>query len=270
MRFGRVICASLCALLLGVAVAGAEVYPGDYAAKGKGVSAQLDVGASGGAKLAYAMKSACGRSKGTLELSKAGGGLGGRRVSRGPHGTLRTTTAKVALSGDGSEVVGTIRESLEGGDSELDGCRAKRSFSADADQAEGFVPSHDGGHYAGNGPNDNPIDFDVVSDGKEAQVENLSVDVTADCVSADDPEAPETQMVTHISGMSGRVAKDGTFYIDYAPDDDTEYAFDGTIGDGESDVDVIIGGYFDDAGNPDPAGSWACDSWGDLYSASRG
>ena len=55
--------------------------------------------------------------------------------------------------------------------------------------------------------------------------------------------------------MLGPRADDGTFYIDHAPDDETEYEFDGELADGEAaEVDVIIGGRFDAAGNPSPDG----------------
>ena len=262
------ICGALLALGLGGSVAAADLYPGKYSAKAKGVSVNLDVGQTGGGSLAYAMKTACGKSKGKLTLTKSGPGLKGRRVTRGPESTLRTTVAKVALSGDGTQVVGTIKEALTGGDSELAGCRAKRSFSADVDKAEGFVPSRDSGHYTGVGPNGNPISFDVVSDGDGVRVENLAVDVTADCF--DEDAGGASSMVTHVTGMSGRVGKDGSFYISYAPDDDTEYEFDGELADGAADVDVMIGGSFDAAGHPSAAGPFACDSWGDLYRAERG
>jgi len=263
-----VICGALLALGLGGSLATADLYSGEYSAKAKGLSVKLDVGQTGGGSLTYAMKTACGKSKGKLELSKSGPGLKGRRVTRGPESTLRTTVAKVALNGDATQVVGTIKETLTGGDSELAGCHAKRSFSAGVDQAEGFVPSRDVGHYTGTGPNGNRISFDVVSDGDAVRVENLAADVTAECF--DETDGTESSLVAHITGMSGRVAKDGTFYISYAPDDDTEYEFDGELADGAADVDVIIGGLFDASGNPSAAGPLACDSWGDLYSARRG
>ena len=262
------ICGALLALGLGGSVAAADLYPGEYSAKARGVSVDLEVGQTGGGSLAYAMKTPCGKSRGKLTLTKSGSGLKGRRVTRGPASTLRTTIAKVALSDDATQVVGTIKESLTGGDSELAGCRAKRSFSADVGAAEGFVPSRDAGHYTGDGPNGNPISFDVISDGDAVRVENLAVDVTADCF--DEAAGGERTMVTHVTGMSGRVAKDGSFYISYAPDDDTEYEFDGKLADGAAVVDVIIGGRFDAAGNPSAAGPFACDSWGDLYRAQRG
>ncbi len=269
VRSIRVICGALLALALGASVAAADLYPGSYNARAKGVSVKLDIGQSGGGSLAYSMKTACGKSKGKLELSKSGAELKGRRVSRGPEATLRTTVAKVALNGGGSEVVGTIKESLKGGDSELAGCRAKRAFSASVEQADGFVPSRDDGHYSGTGPNGLPISFDIVSVDDNARVEDLAVDVTADCFDESAEDAVDIPMVTHITGMSGRVAKDGTFYIEYAPDEDTEYEFDGELSDGAADVDVIIGGNFDANGNPNSAGPFTCDSWGDIYDARR-
>ena len=270
MRSIRVICCALLALALGASAAAAGLYPGEYSAKSKGLSVKLDVGDSGGGTLAYSMKTKCGKNKGKLQLKKSGAGLKGRRVSRGPESTLRTTLARIALSADGAHVVGTIKDFLKGGDSALAGCHAKRSFSANIGQSSAFVPSRDEGHYTGTGPNGNPISFDVVVKDGAAEIEHLAVDVTADCFDESDEEADDGQKVTHITGMSGRVGKDGTFYIDYTPDDDTEYEFDGELGGGKADVDVVIGGYFDVNGNPDPSGQYACDSWGDLYTAERG
>lgn len=266
MRSLPVICVALLALLLGSALASADVYPGSYDAKAKGLTVKLDVG-DRASSIAYAMKSECGASKSKIELSKAGAGLKGHRVSRGPESTLRTAVAKVALSGDGKQLVGTIKESLKGGDSELSGCHAKRSFSVGVEQADGFVPTRDLGHYSGTAKNGLPISFDVVTEGDDVQIENLAVDVQADCYDDSDPDADEFSTTTHITGMSGEVDKDGTFYIDYAPDDDTEYEFDGELADGAAKVDVIVGGLFDAAGNPSATGPYACDSWGDLYAA---
>lgn len=256
-------------IVAAAAPAAATVYPGHYDAKGKAIKAKLEVGQSGGSTLAYAMRSACGRSRGKVELSKSGAGLKGRRVSRGPESSVRTTVAKVALSRSGEQVVGTIKESLGGGGGKLAGCRAKRTFTADVDQADGFVPTRDAGHYSGTAANGLPIGFDVVATGESVRVENLAVDVQADCFDATDPAGEELSMTTHIAGMSGRVASDGTFYIDYAPDDETEYEFDGALADAEAKVDVVIGGYFDAAGNPSASGPYYCDSWGDLYDAGR-
>ncbi len=261
------ICGSVFLVALGVATAAADVYPGSYAAKGKGVTAKLEVAESGGGRLAYAIKSACGKSKGKVELSKSGTGLKGRRVGRGPEGTLQTTVAKVALSGAGDQVAGSIKESFRGGDSDLAGCEAKRTFTADVDQAEGFVPTRDAGHYAGAAANGLPISFDVVDDGGNLRVENLAVDAEEDCLDESDPDADDVSMTGHVAGMSGRVAKDGSFFIDYAPDDDTDYTFEGAIADGKAEVDVMLDGYFDALGYPNPAGPFYCEGWGDLYKA---
>lgn len=269
MRSIGVICASICALALGASVASADVYPGNYSAKAAGISAKLEIGKSGGGSLAYAMKTACGKSRGKIALKKSGAGLKGRKLSRGPESTLRTTIAKVALSGDGTALVGTVKELLQGGDSELRGCKAKRSFSAGVEQADGFVPTRDLGHYAGAAENGLAISFDVVESGDDVQVENLAVDVQADCFDPSADEATDFPLVTHITDMSGRVDDDGTFFISHTPDDDTEYEFDGTIADGEASVDVIVGGAFDAAGNPSSAGPYFCDSWGDVYDATR-
>ena len=259
---------ALLLLALVTTAATADVYPGTFKSKVKGLAVTLDVGESGGGTLAYAMKTECGKAKGKLELKRSGAGLRGRKVSQGPQSSLQTVSAKVGLTSDGSEVVGVIKETLRGGHGPS--CRAKREFRVDADQSDGFVPTRDEGHYTGTGPNGNPISFDVVVTGGDPEVQNLSADVTADCYDDTDPDGDEFQMVTHITGMAGEVDNDGTFYIDYTPDDDTEYEFDGELADGKADIDVVIGGYFDAAGNPNPAGPYACDSWGDPYTAERG
>jgi hypothetical protein len=253
------------AVLLSVALAAADVYPGRYDARGRGVKAMLDVGNNGGATLDYAMKTACGRSGGRIELEKSGAGLEGRRVTRGPGSSLRTSVAKVALSPGGEQVVGKIRESLSGG--KLAGCHAKRGFTAGVGQVDGFVPPRDAGHYSGAAGNGMPISFDVVADG--TRVESIAVDVRAECYDESDPLGDDFAMTVHVSGMSARVADDGGFYIDYAPDENTEYEFDGTVADEEAVVEVAISGYFDASGNPSSTGRYACDSWGDRYRAAR-
>jgi hypothetical protein len=131
------------------------------------------------------------------------------------------------------------------------------------------VPTRDTGHYSGTAANGLPISFDVIEEGGEVRIENLAVDVQADCYALED-DVEDFQMVTHVTGMSGRLDEDGSFYIDYAPDEDTEYEFDGEVADGAAEVDVVIGGSFDASGNPSPLGPFYCDSWGDLYEASRG
>ena len=254
MRSLQLLSAAFVALLLSASLAVAGLYPGTYKAKEKGLSVKLEIGENGGL-LAYSMKTACSKDSGKIELSKGGPGLKGREVSRGPKATLRTTTAKVALSRDGSE---------------LSGCHATRRFAAGVEQSDGFVPTRDLGHYSGSAGDGLPISFDVVEDDGEFQLENLGADVLADCYDVDDPAAEEVPMVTHIRGISGPVPSDGSFYIDHTPDEETEYEFFGELGDEAAEVEVIIGGRFDAAGNPSPDGQYACDSWGEIYAAARG
>ena len=123
------------------------------------------------------------------------------------------------------------------------------------------------GHYAGTNSAGRSMSFDVTGS-KKFQIENFAVDVDTECWNDFDGDDQSDQLLTHITGFSGNVKKDGSFDIYYAPDDDTEFEFDGTIANGQTAVDVLAGGHFNPDGTPNLVGIFECDSWGDTYSAS--
>jgi hypothetical protein len=123
------------------------------------------------------------------------------------------------------------------------------------------------GQYKGHNGRGRPISF-VVSGAKPA-VENLSVDVDVECWNDYDDDGNSDTLIAHITGFHGRVKKDGTFDIYYAPDDDTEFEFTGKIDDGKAKVNALVGGTFNADGTPSPAGAYQCDSWGARYRAKQ-
>ena len=127
----------------------------------------------------------------------------------------------------------------------------------------------DYGHYAGFNAAGRPIGFDVVGGPGGATVENFAVDSDTECWGDYDNDGQSDTLLVHIDGFSDEINDDGSFDIYYAPDDDTEFAFSGTIANGQVAVDVTVGGHFDSDGTPNIVGSHECDSWGDTYSAVR-
>jgi hypothetical protein len=125
------------------------------------------------------------------------------------------------------------------------------------------------GHYAGTNGAGRSMSFDVTGS-KKFQIENFAVDVDTECWNDFDGDDESDQLLTHITGFSGNVKKDGSFDIYYAPDDDTEFEFSGTLNKGKANVDVIVGGTFDADGTSNLVGVYQCDSWGDTYRAKRG
>ena len=125
------------------------------------------------------------------------------------------------------------------------------------------------GHYAGTNGAGRSMSFDVTGS-KKFQIENFAVDVDTECWNDFDGDDQSDQLLTHITDFSGNVKSNGSFDIYYAPDDDTEFEFSGTLNKGKANVDVIVGGTFDADGTPNLVGVYQCDSWGDTYQAKRG
>ncbi len=125
------------------------------------------------------------------------------------------------------------------------------------------------GHYAGTNAGGLPISFDVAGSKTKPTVENFAVDVNTECWSDTDNDGESDTLVAHITGFGAKVKKDGSFDIYYAPDDDTEFEFNGVISKGKAKVDVIVGGTFDPDGTPSLVGALQCDSWGEAYNAKR-
>ena len=115
-----------------------------------------------------------------------------------------------------------------------------------------------------------PISFDVAGSKSGLTVENFAVDVDTECWSDANHDGESDVLLAHITGFGAKVKKDGTFEIYYAPDDDTEFVFDGVLNKGKAKVNVIVGGTFDADGTPSLVGAFQCDSWGDVYNAKRG
>jgi hypothetical protein len=250
----------------------AGAFPGVYPGKGKGVKAKLTVNDQLEGLLAYKVKSKCGKTHGKIELAGfKNGAYKGKRISAGPHSTLRKTTTRIVVGPDGSSVKGLIRDALSGAGPNGPGdCRAKRKFKATLGKTEAFVPKEDDGHYSGQSADGLPIVFDVLTDAEgKTQITGLSADVLGECYSEDADEDVEESMVVHLSDLSGTVDSAGSAEIDFTPDEDTEFAVDGELGDGEAKLEVSIDGYFDAAGNPDPASDIYCDNWGVIYHATQ-
>lgn len=244
----------------------ADAYPGTYEAKASGIKATIELNDRGTGTLRFAAKTACGKVRGKLSLKRAGAGYKAHKVSRGPESTIRTLIAKLQPQEDGTALVGTIKDTLDGGDSKLAGCRGKRTFKAELGKTDAFVPERDTGHYVGQSKAGLPVSFDVVEEDGEMLIRNFAADVQAECYDEDDNES---SMVVHVGGLEGEVEADGSLYILHAPDDDTEHEVVGTLGGGEARVDVVVMGVFDSAGASTASGPYSCDSWGALYTAAR-
>jgi hypothetical protein len=124
------------------------------------------------------------------------------------------------------------------------------------------------GHYDGANNAGRAMSFDVTG-GPKPTIKNFAVDVDTECWNDFNDDGESDTLVVHITGFGGHIHSDGSFDIYYAPDDDTEFEFSGTVSKGKATVDVIVGGTFNLAGVPDLVGAYQCDSWGDTYRAKR-
>ena len=122
--------------------------------------------------------------------------------------------------------------------------------------------------YKGKSRSGQPIRFTVVERQGRARITKLSVDVVAECWADADFDGNADKIVAHISGLDGKVSRDGLVEVYYAPDDDTEYLVDGVLGGkGEAArLNVVVGGYFSADGVPN-GGALECDNWGAIYKA---
>ena len=121
------------------------------------------------------------------------------------------------------------------------------------------------GHYRGHNRGGRSVSFDVT--GVKPKIKNFSIAVDVECWNDFDNDGQSDRLVAQITGFKGKVRKDGGFDIYYAPDDDTEFEFSGTLNKGKANVDVIVGGTFNADGTPNLVGAYQCDSWGDTYHA---
>lgn len=261
-------------LALASAASGADLVPGSYSAKAPGISATVTVERDGDATLRYSMKSECGKTQGKMDLKNAGANLKGKRVSRGPNSSLRTTSAKLNVSGDGLQIAGTLKDGLSGGSAKAANCSAKKKFSAKRPADQVFVPARDGGHYEGVGDDGYAISFDVARDPASDGylLTNLSVDIVADCSAESDIFGNEFQLVTHLRpapGFEGKISSTGDVEFDYEPDEFTLYSIYGSLAGGAAELEAEVSGYFDREGYPDVEGDMDCDSFGATYSATQ-
>ena len=233
-----------------------------YKGKLQGGTVTLKVKSSKRARLTYAVKSKCGRDRGTvsLKVKRAGfrgagrraGDVTGRFLAGGKKakGTLRTVAAKrggVTCKGGGRRFTARLTAGSGVGGSSL--------------------TAADYGHYAGFNAAGRPVSFDVMGGPAGPTVENFAVDADTECWGDYDNDGQSDTLLAHINGFGDEINDDGSFDIYYSPDDDTEFEFAGTIADGNVEVDVTVGGHFDADGTPNLVGSYECDSWGDTYTA---
>lgn len=261
-----------CGLLLAPAAVLADgAYPGEYAGKAKGASVSVTVNADVKASVAYSVKSECGRTSGRIALGgMRNGAFGGKRVSKGPKGTLRTTLVKLRGANGGETLAAKITDSLRGGDSPLDGCKATRKVSAKLGKTEALVPTRDAGHYAGASADGHAISFDLVEDtGGKARIENMAVDVLADCIDGRDEREVEFPFTVRLTGISGSVKSDGTVEIFQSIGEDVENEIYGEVGGGAATLDVAVLGLYGLDGLLTPLGLFECESWGEEYAATR-
>ena len=125
------------------------------------------------------------------------------------------------------------------------------------------------GHYEGSNSAGHAMSFDVEGSKSNLTLENFAVDVDTECWSDANNDGESDVLLAHITGFGAKVKKDGSFDIYYAPDDDTEFEFNGVISKGKAKVNVIVGGTFEADGTPSLIGPYQCDSWGESYNAKR-
>ena len=130
------------------------------------------------------------------------------------------------------------------------------------------APAHKlAGHYRGHNQGGRSVSFDVA--GAKPKIKNFSIAVDVECWNDYNNDGQSDRLLAQITGFHGKVKKDGSFDIYYAPDDDTEFEFSGVLKRGKAKVHALVGGTFDASGAPDPAGPYQCDSWGAKYRAKQ-
>ena len=83
------------------------------------------------------------------------------------------------------------------------------------------------GHYRGHNQGGRSVSFDVA--GAKPKIKNFSIAVDVECWNGDDNDGQSDRLLAQITGFHGKVKKDGSFDIYYAPDDDTEFQFSGVL-----------------------------------------
>jgi hypothetical protein len=248
----------------GPAQAAGNPAPGTYKGGVKGGSVVLKVKPGKHARLTYALKSKCGKAHGRVSLKLKHGRF---------YSTDRSRTADAASGRfvhKGAKAKGVIARPATARRVGPDACKLDpRHFTAKLANGAGssLLPS-DFGHYSGANATGRPISFDVVNGPDGPAIANFAVDVDTECWGDYNGDGLDDNLLVHVTGFSGKIDEDGDYDIYYAPDDDTEFEFDGTIANGQTAVDVVAGGHFNPDGTPNLVGTYECDSWGDTYSAS--
>lgn len=97
----------------------------------------------------------------------------------------------------------------------------------------------------------------------------MSFETDTECWQDLDLDGEDDTLVARISNLEGDVDPDGTFKIDYTPDDETEYSVVGSLQDATATMEIEVGGFFALDGTPQAGGPLECDSWGEMYTAGR-
>jgi hypothetical protein len=262
--------------LLGASAAAARggpgPYPGDYAGKGEGLKVEVRVNDAGDGSLSYAMRTGCANARGKVDLRVAKNGrVDGKRVSAGPHRSIRKVSVRAAPAGGGTVLQGAIRLAVSASGS--GSCHAKRPFEARLDKTDALLPRSDEGHYTGSSEDEDglPISFDIVGETESgrAKITNIAVDVMARCIDLVefDDFLPR---VVHLSGIRGWVDEDGEIYAETLEEvSQSEWNVFGELGNGVARVEVWMDGMFGPDGVPDPLGDFYCENDEPIYTAER-
>jgi hypothetical protein len=268
VTIGLLLCALVAAAIAG-ARAGGDPYPGTYAGKGRGVKVTLEVSDRGAGSLRYSMRSGCGSARGKVDLgAPKNGGFVAKRVSAGPHRSIRRIRVRVVSAGDGTMLRGTIGVATTA-TTHAKACQATRRFKAALGRADAFVPPRDEGHYSGADEDGLPISFDVVGDPRsgDAFIANLAVDVAGDCIDIDAYD--ELVKVVHLRDIEASIDSSGEVYGEWV-EGDNEFEVFGELRDGVARLEIWIDAFFAPTGLPDPVADLYCDNEGAEYVARRG
>ena len=264
------VAAAALAVAAPASAAPAQPAPGaSYKGAVKGGKVTLKVKAKSRARLAYAVNSKCGRSRGTVTLKIKRGHFRSSRRSKSA-----AVTGKFVAGGKKAKGTLTPAAAKRSTTCKLGARRFTARLSASSaaaglgDTGSSLSPS-DYGHYAGANAAGRAVSFDVVKGSEIDTIENFAVDVDTECWGDYDHDGADDALLVHVNGFGDEIAEDGSFDIYYAPDEDTEFEFSGTIRNGQVAVDVTVGGHFNPDGTPNVLGAYECDSWGDTYNAAR-
>ncbi len=246
-------------------------YPGDYAGKGEGLKVQVRVNGAGAGSLSYSMRTDCAKARGKVELRVAkNGAVKGKRVSAGPHRSLRKVIVRAAPARDGTVLEGAIRLAVSASGS--GSCHAKRPFEARLDKTGALPPASDEGHYTGSSEDSLPISFDIVGETESgrAKITDIAVDVMARCIDLVELDDFMPRVV-HLSGIDGWVNEDGEIYAEELEEvSQSEWNVFGEVSNGVARVEVWMDGMFGPNGLPDPLGDLYCENDEPIYTATRG